>query len=53
MKLLDKDFLLENEMDEDPFPRLRRKDADYDYHCHLSPQAIYEIKTIPTLAASG
>ena len=50
MKLLDKDFLLENEMAKTLFHDYAEKMPIIDYHCHLSPQAIYENKNYPNIS---
>lgn len=50
MALLDKDFLLTNEMSKKLFHEHAAKMPIIDYHCHLDPKAIYENKNYPNLS---
>ncbi len=49
MSLLDKDFLLTNEMGKKLFHDHASKMPIIDFHCHLNPQEIYENKNYPNL----
>ncbi|WP_461239830.1 glucuronate isomerase [Paucilactobacillus sp. N302-9] len=49
MALLDKDFLLTNEMGKKLFHDHASKMPIIDFHCHLNPQEIYENKNYPNL----
>lgn len=44
MKLLDNDFLLENEMAKILFHKYAKEMPIIDFHCHLNPKEIYENK---------
>jgi len=50
MSLLDKDFLLTNEMGKKLFHNHADKMPIIDYHCHLNPKEIYENKNYPNLS---
>jgi glucuronate isomerase len=50
MKLLDKDFLLENDMAKELFHNYAEKMPIIDFHCHLNPEAIYENKNYPNIS---
>ncbi|WP_137596897.1 glucuronate isomerase [Paucilactobacillus kaifaensis] len=49
MSLLDKDFLLTNEMGKKLFHDHASKMPIIDFHCHLNPKEIYENKNYPNL----
>ncbi|MFD1672655.1 glucuronate isomerase [Agrilactobacillus yilanensis] len=49
MTLLNKDFLLTNEMGKKLFHNYAEKMPIIDYHCHLEPKEIYENKNYPNL----
>lgn len=49
MSLLDKDFLLTNELGKKLFYDHAKKMPIIDFHCHLNPQEIYENKNYPNL----
>lgn len=50
MTLLDKDFLLTNDMGKKLFHNHAAKMPIIDYHCHLNPKEIYENKNYPNLS---
>lgn len=50
MTLLDKDFLLTNEMGKKLFHEHASKMPIIDFHCHLNPKEIYENKNYPNLS---
>ncbi|KRK46823.1 glucuronate isomerase [Secundilactobacillus kimchicus] len=49
MALLDKDFLLENEMGKQLFNDYAKNMPIIDFHCHLNPEEIYENKNYPNI----
>ncbi|MBA1434547.1 glucuronate isomerase [Bombilactobacillus bombi] len=49
MALLDKDFLLNNEMGKILFHKYAKNMPIIDFHCHLNPDEIYENKNYPNI----
>jgi len=49
MSFLDDNFLLDNQMAKVLFKDYAKDMPIIDFHCHLSPQAIYENKNYPNI----